>query len=85
MVNGADRPIPAVRNGAAQPLLPEVQPGAGCTYCSTTWASGNQGAAIGLALYVASRLFAPAEEADLAARFGPEWDAYRHRVKVPWL
>lgn len=43
------------------------------------------GALIGLALYVASRLFAPAEEADLAARFGPEWDAYRHRVKVPWL
>ena len=43
------------------------------------------GALIGIALYVASRLFAPAEEADLAARFGPEWDAYRHRVKVPWL
>lgn len=35
--------------------------------------------------YVGSRLFAPAEEADLAGRFGPQWDAYRHRVKVPWL
>ena len=43
------------------------------------------GALIGAALYVASRLFAPAEEADLTDRFGPEWDAYCHRVKVPWL
>ena len=43
------------------------------------------GALIGIALYVASRLFAPAEEADLAGRFGPEWDAYCRRVKVPWL
>jgi protein-S-isoprenylcysteine O-methyltransferase Ste14 len=43
------------------------------------------GALIGIALYVASRLFAPAEEAELADRFGPEWDAYCHRVKVPWL
>ena len=43
------------------------------------------GAVIGMALYVASRLFAPAEEADLADRFGPEWDAYCRRVKIPWL
>jgi protein-S-isoprenylcysteine O-methyltransferase Ste14 len=43
------------------------------------------GAVIGLALYVGSRLFAPAEEADLADRFGTEWDAYRHHVKIPWL
>jgi protein-S-isoprenylcysteine O-methyltransferase Ste14 len=43
------------------------------------------GALIGVALYVASRLFAPAEEAELADRFGPEWDAYCRRVKVPWL
>ena len=43
------------------------------------------GAVIGVALYVGSRLFAPAEEADLADRFGPDWDAYCHRVKVPWL
>ncbi len=40
---------------------------------------------VGVALYVGSRLFAPAEEADLAARFGRDWDAYRRRVKVPWL
>jgi len=43
------------------------------------------GALIGIALYAASRLFAPAEEADLADRFGPRWDAYCRRVKVPWL
>lgn len=43
------------------------------------------GAVVGIALYVGSRRFAPAEEADLAERFGPAWDAYCRRVKVPWL
>jgi protein-S-isoprenylcysteine O-methyltransferase Ste14 len=43
------------------------------------------GALIGIALYAASRLLAPAEEADLAGRFGPEWEAYCRRVKIPWL
>ena len=43
------------------------------------------GALVGVALYVASRLFAPLEEADLADRFGPEWEAYCRSVKVPWL
>jgi len=43
------------------------------------------GALTGIVLYVASRLLAPNEEADLAGRFGPEWDAYCRRVKVPWL
>jgi protein-S-isoprenylcysteine O-methyltransferase Ste14 len=43
------------------------------------------GALIGIALYAGSRLFAPAEEADLASRFGPEWAAYCRRVKVRWL
>ena len=43
------------------------------------------GALIGIVLYVASRLLAPGEEAALAGRFGPEWDAYCRRVKVPWL
>lgn len=43
------------------------------------------GIVLGVALYVASRLFAPAEETDLARRFGPEWDAYRRRVLLPWL
>jgi protein-S-isoprenylcysteine O-methyltransferase Ste14 len=43
------------------------------------------GAVLGIALYAASRLFAPAEETELADRFGAEWDAHCHRVKVPWL
>jgi protein-S-isoprenylcysteine O-methyltransferase Ste14 len=43
------------------------------------------GVLIGVALYGASRFFAPAEEADLAGWFGTDWDAYCHRVKVPWL
>jgi protein-S-isoprenylcysteine O-methyltransferase Ste14 len=43
------------------------------------------GALIGVALYMGSRLFAPAEEAELAGQFGPQWDAYCRRVRVPWL
>lgn len=43
------------------------------------------GVPIGLAVYVGSRLFAPDEEASLSARFGPAWDAYRTRVKIPWI
>ena len=43
------------------------------------------GAVVGIALYAGSRLFAPAEEAELAAEFGAEWDAYCGRVKVRWV
>lgn len=43
------------------------------------------GAVLGIALYVGSRLYAPAEEAELAERFGPAWDAYRRSAKLPWL
>jgi protein-S-isoprenylcysteine O-methyltransferase Ste14 len=43
------------------------------------------GAAIGIVLYVGSRIFAPAEEAVLSETFGPAWDEYRNTVKVPWL
>jgi protein-S-isoprenylcysteine O-methyltransferase Ste14 len=43
------------------------------------------GAAIGIALYVGSRLFAPAEEVCLAERFGPDWDAYCEQVKIRGL
>lgn len=43
------------------------------------------GAALGFALYAASRRYAPAEEAELAERFGPAWSRYRDSVKVPWL
>jgi protein-S-isoprenylcysteine O-methyltransferase Ste14 len=43
------------------------------------------GALIGVALYVGSRIFSPAEEASLAEAFGPRWDEYRGTVKLPWL
>lgn len=43
------------------------------------------GAAIGIVLYVASRIFAPAEEVELARTFGGVWDAYAAEVKLPWL
>jgi protein-S-isoprenylcysteine O-methyltransferase Ste14 len=43
------------------------------------------GAVIGLALYLASRIFAPAEEAELSRTFGKRWQAYSRRVKLHWL
>ena len=43
------------------------------------------GAAIGIVLYVASRIFAPAEEVELAQTFGGAWDAYTAEVRLPWL
>jgi protein-S-isoprenylcysteine O-methyltransferase Ste14 len=43
------------------------------------------GVAIGLVLYLGSRRYAPAEETSLSATFGAAWDAYRNRVKIPWL
>lgn len=43
------------------------------------------GAVLGLALYTASRRFAPAEELELARAFGAEWDEYRAGVRMPWL
>jgi len=43
------------------------------------------GVVIGLAVYVGSRLFAPAEEAELRKTFGITWDAYARSVKLPWL
>ena len=43
------------------------------------------GAVIGLIVYVASRIFAPREEANLSRAFGPAWEKYRARVMLPWL
>jgi protein-S-isoprenylcysteine O-methyltransferase Ste14 len=43
------------------------------------------GAAIGLVLYAADRVFATEEEDDLARRFGARWEAYRQRVLLPWI
>ncbi len=46
-----------------------------------TWLGGG----VGIILYIASRLFAPEEEAHLSKIFGPAWDEHRKKVKIPWL
>jgi protein-S-isoprenylcysteine O-methyltransferase Ste14 len=43
------------------------------------------GALIGVVLYVAVRLYAPAEERLLAREFGTRWDEYCRRVMIGWL
>jgi protein-S-isoprenylcysteine O-methyltransferase Ste14 len=43
------------------------------------------GALIGVILYIASRIFSPAEEEILSKTFGTGWDEYCKRVKIPWL
>jgi protein-S-isoprenylcysteine O-methyltransferase Ste14 len=43
------------------------------------------GALLGAALYAASRRYSPEEERELEATFGPAWDAYCSRVRIPWL
>jgi protein-S-isoprenylcysteine O-methyltransferase Ste14 len=43
------------------------------------------GAALGVVVYIASRMFAPAEEVELAKRFGEAWDRYAANVLLPWL
>jgi len=56
-----------------------VIPGVGLVL--DTWV----GFAIGVALYVSSRIFAPSEERQLARDFPNEYPAYRARVFLPWL
>jgi protein-S-isoprenylcysteine O-methyltransferase Ste14 len=41
------------------------------------------GAVIGLVMYVGTRIFARAEEAELSAFFGADWDRYVAAVRVP--
>ena len=43
------------------------------------------GALIGIAMYVATRIFALAEDAELSRRFGAAWEDYRASVAIPWL
>ena len=64
-----------LHTGAALLVLPWLG------FLFNTWL----GAAIGIVLYVASRIFAPAEEVELAQTFGGVWDAYAAEVKLPWL
>jgi protein-S-isoprenylcysteine O-methyltransferase Ste14 len=43
------------------------------------------GALVGVVMYVASRMFALAEEAALSKTFGAAWTEYSKAVKIPWL
>ncbi len=43
------------------------------------------GLLVGIVLYIASRMFAPAEERSLSGTFGTAWDAYSRGVMMPWL
>jgi protein-S-isoprenylcysteine O-methyltransferase Ste14 len=43
------------------------------------------GAVLGVVVYVGLKVFSPHEEAQLAKSFGPAWNDYRRRVKLPWL
>jgi len=43
------------------------------------------GVVIGTVLYVATRRYAPAEEAELSRTFGETWYAYQRRVRLQWL
>jgi protein-S-isoprenylcysteine O-methyltransferase Ste14 len=40
---------------------------------------------MGIILYIGVRLFAPEEEELLSKTFGPAWDEYCKKVKIPWL
>jgi protein-S-isoprenylcysteine O-methyltransferase Ste14 len=43
------------------------------------------GVLIGIALYIGSRLFSSEEEDILLKAFGPAWEEYSQKVKLPWL
>jgi protein-S-isoprenylcysteine O-methyltransferase Ste14 len=43
------------------------------------------GAALGAVMYVANRIYAPAEETKLALEFGAAWEKYARTVRIPWL
>ncbi len=43
------------------------------------------GAAIGIILYIGSRMFSPEEEKMLSKAFGVTWEEYCNKVKIPWL
>jgi len=43
------------------------------------------GIVIGGAMYIGNRIFAREEEKLLAKTFGDSWEAYKKKVKIPWL
>lgn len=43
------------------------------------------GVVLGAVLYAGSRVFAPAEEREVADSFGAAWEEYRDKVMIGWL
>jgi protein-S-isoprenylcysteine O-methyltransferase Ste14 len=43
------------------------------------------GLALGIVLYIATRLFSPEEEELLSKAHGTTWDRYTRAVKIPWV
>jgi protein-S-isoprenylcysteine O-methyltransferase Ste14 len=43
------------------------------------------GALMGVIVYIGSRIFSPEEEKMLSKTFGPAWDEYCNKVRIPWL
>ncbi len=43
------------------------------------------GIALGIVVYIGSRIFSPEEEQLLSKIFGIEWENYSKRVKLPWI
>lgn len=43
------------------------------------------GAALGIVVYIGSRVFSPEEEETLSKTFGAGWDEYCNRVRIHWL
>jgi protein-S-isoprenylcysteine O-methyltransferase Ste14 len=43
------------------------------------------GLAVGIVMYVGSRIYAPLEERTLSGTFGARWDDYCRKVMIPWL
>jgi protein-S-isoprenylcysteine O-methyltransferase Ste14 len=43
------------------------------------------GVLIGITLYIATKIFTPEEEIMLSKAFGPAWEEYSKKVKLPWL
>jgi protein-S-isoprenylcysteine O-methyltransferase Ste14 len=43
------------------------------------------GAALGIVLYIGSRMLSPEEEEVLSKTFGPAWAEYCNQLKMPWL
>jgi protein-S-isoprenylcysteine O-methyltransferase Ste14 len=53
----------------------------GCGFLLDTWL----GPALGIVLYVSSRIFSPEEERILEKIFPEDYPVYRKRVLLPWL